>query len=91
MALSAVAHPKPNRTLSMTCGNGESFLYQMRYAVGLYDDAMGSAVAERVTDRIAIRQKAIGRNLRLSDDATAQVAQKFQRGIGIPLADAMRL
>ncbi len=64
------------------------FLYKVRYAVGLYDHAMRGAVTERVTNRIAIRQEIIRRNLRLSDHATAQVVQKFQSGIGIPLSDA---
>jgi hypothetical protein len=65
-----------------------SFLYEMRYRIGLVDDAVRGAVTERVADRIAIRQEAVRRNLGLSDHATAQVIQKFQRGICIPLADA---
>jgi hypothetical protein len=33
------------------------FLYQMRYTVGLYDDAVRSAVAERVSDCYAAPQE----------------------------------
>jgi hypothetical protein len=49
---------------------------------------MRSTVAERVANRIAIGQKAIRRNLRLTDHATAQVVQEFQGRLGVTLADA---
>jgi hypothetical protein len=60
----------------------------MRYGIGLYDHAMGGAVAESVADRHAVRMKAVRGNLELPDHTPAQVAQKFQRGFGVPLADA---
>jgi hypothetical protein len=65
-----------------------SFLYEVRYRIRLYDHTMRGAVAKRVADRIAIGQKAIRRNLGLADHALAQVVQKFQGRIGVPLADA---
>jgi hypothetical protein len=43
----------------------------MRYAVGLYDDAMGGAVAKGVADRYAVGMEAIGADLGLADDAAA--------------------
>jgi hypothetical protein len=49
---------------------------------------MRGAVAERVADRHAVRMKAIRRNLRLTDDAAAQVVQKVHRGLCVTLADA---
>ena len=47
-----------------------------------------AVITERLTDRIAIGQKAVRRNLRLTDHTAAQVVQKFKRGIAIALSNA---
>src|SRR5436190_13999926 len=60
----------------------------MRYAGGLYYDAMRGVVAERITDRYAIGMDTVPRNLGLADDAAAQVVQEVHRAFSVTLADA---
>jgi len=64
------------------------FLYQMRYAVGVYDHAMRGAVTERIADRYAVGVKAIRTDLRLPDHTPAQVVQEVHGGLHVSLADA---
>jgi hypothetical protein len=63
-------------------------LGEVRYAVGLYDHAVRSAIAEGFANGIAAGQKAVRRNLRLAQHTTAQVMEEVHRAVGIPLPDA---
>src|SRR5438270_11962778 len=60
----------------------------MRYAVGLYDHAMGGVRAEGVADRYAVGVEAVCTDFGLADDAAAEVMQEVHGAFGIPLADA---
>src|SRR5580658_7951439 len=63
-----------------------SVLAQVGYGIGLVDDAVGDALAERVADGGAVWVKAVRRNLRRPKQPLAKIADKQVRVLAVALA-----
>src|SRR4051812_5399678 len=59
---------------------------QVRYRIGLVDNAMVGALAERVADRRLVVVRPVRRNLRYADQASAQVLNELVGGVAVALA-----